>query len=93
VVIIALAIIFIISGAGLFEPTYNGKLSQSIDETRQGKLQGVNQSLQSANNVLIPLVAAAIYFYSPAILYATATSIVVMAVIMYLKCIPKASSV
>ncbi|TCD05883.1 MFS transporter [Pedobacter frigidisoli] len=89
VMIIALAIIFIISGAGLFEPTYNGKLSQSIDESKQGKLQGVNQSLQSANNVLIPLVTAAIYFYSPAILYATATSIVGMAVIMYLKCIPK----
>jgi len=79
VIIISLAIIFVISGAGLFEPTYNGKLSLSIDETKQGKLQGVNQSLQSANNVLIPLGAAAIYLYSPGILYATAAFIILVA--------------
>lgn len=87
--LISLAIIFIISGEGLFDPTYNGKLSLSIDESKQGKLQGVNQSLLSANNMLIPLVAAAIYFYSPGMLYATATFIAVAAVIMYAKYIPK----
>jgi len=89
VLIISLAIIFIISGAGLFEPTYNGKLSQSIDETKQGKLQGVNQSLQSANNVLIPMGAAGIYLYSPAMLYVAATVVVLAAVILYSKHIPK----
>lgn len=89
VVVISLAIIFIISGQGLFDSTYNGKLSQSIDESKQGKLQGVNQSLQSANNMLVPLCAAAIYFYSPGVLYATAAFIIVAAVIMYLKYIPK----
>ncbi len=88
-VVIALAVIFIISGEGLFDPTYNGKLSQSVDESKQGKLQGVNQSLQSANNMLIPLGAAAIYFYSPSMLYATATFIVLVAVIMYAKYIPQ----
>ena len=82
VIIISLAIIFVISGAGLFEPTYNGKLSLSIDETKQGKLQGVNQSLQSANNVIIPLGAAAIYLYSPGILYATAAFIILVAVMI-----------
>ena len=90
VIIISLAIIFIISGAGLFEPTYNGKLSQSIDESKQGKLQGVNQSLQSANNVLIPMGAAVIYLYNPGMLYVTATFIVVAAMILYSKYIPKA---
>ena len=89
VFIIALAVIFIISGEGLFDPTYNAKLSQSVDESQQGKLQGVNQSLQAANNMLIPLGAAAIYFYSPAILYATATSIVLGAIFIYAKYIPK----
>ena len=92
VVIISLAIIFIISGEGLFETTYNGKLSQSIDDSKQGKLQGVNQSLQSANNTLVPLAAAAIYFYSPGVMYLTATFIVLMAVVMYLKYIPKSRS-
>ncbi|PSL23739.1 MFS transporter [Chitinophaga ginsengisoli] len=91
-VIIALAIIFIIAGEGLFETTYNGRLSQSIDESKQGKLQGVNQSLQSANNMLIPLGAAAIYFYNPGMLYATATFIILMAVIMYVKYMPEAKT-
>lgn len=89
VFLISLAVIFIITGEGLFDPTYNARLSQSIDESKQGKLQGVNQSVQSANNVIMPLVAAAIYFYSPATLYATATAIVVVAVAMFAKYIPK----
>ena len=89
VVIISLAVICVISGEGLFETTYNGILSQSVDENKQGKLQGVNQSLQSANNMLIPLGAATIYYYNPSTLYAAATLIVVAAVIMYAKYLPK----
>lgn len=81
VTIVALAIVLIISGAGLFEPVYNGQLSQSVDERAQGQLQGVNQSLQSANNVLIPMAAAVIYLLSPGALYATATFLVLIAVI------------
>ncbi|BAU52716.1 MFS transporter [Mucilaginibacter gotjawali] len=91
VIVVALAIIFIISGEGLFDPAYNGKLSQLVDESKQGKLQGVSQSLQAANNMLIPLVAAAIYFYSPAILYASATFLILVAVIMCTKFSPKAN--
>jgi len=88
VIIIAFAIVFIISGEGLFEPTYIGILSQSVNEDQQGKLQGVNQSLQSANNMLVPLVAATIYFYSPAMLYAIVTIIVLLSVIKYANYIP-----
>lgn len=89
IIIILCAVIFIITGEGLFDPTYNARLSQSVDESNQGKLQGVNQSLQSANNMIMPLAAAAIYFYSPCILYATATFIVLVAIIIYAKYIPK----
>ena len=81
VIIISLSVIFIITGEGLFDPTYTGRLSQSVDEGKQGKLQGVNQSLQSANNMLVPLGAAAIYFYNPAMLYATAVVITFAAVL------------
>ncbi len=88
VVLVSLAVIGIISGEGLFETTYTGKLSKSIGESKQGKLQGVNQSLQSANNMLVPLLAAAIYFYRPGILYATATGIVLAAIVVYAKYIP-----
>ena len=82
-VIVSLAVIFIISGEGLFDPTYNSKLSQSVVESKQGKLQGINQSLQSANNVIIPLIAAAFYYYSPSILYSAALFVVLVAVIIY----------
>lgn len=91
VILITLAVIFIISGEGLFDPTYTGRLSQSVDEGKQGKLQGVNQSLQSVNNMFVPLCAAAIYFYSPGMLYATATFIVLLAVIVYAKYVPHSS--
>ena len=90
-VVILLAVIFIISGEGLFEPTYTGKLSQSVDESKQGKLQGVSQSLQSVNSMLIPLGAAAIYFYSPGALYAAAAVVVLAAAVMYGRYLPVAS--
>ena len=91
VLTISLAVICIISGEGLFDATYNGKLSRSIDESKQGKLQGVNQSMHSANNVLIPLGAATIYYYSPVLLYATATLIAITASVLYAKYIPKSA--
>ncbi len=92
VIIISLAVIFIITGEGLFDPTYNGKLSRSVDENKQGTLQGVNQSLQAANNMLIPLGAATIYFYSPGLLYAIATYIVLVAVMLFGKFLPKSGT-
>ena len=88
VVIIVLAVTFIILGEGLFDPTYNGKLSQSVEESKQGKLQGVSQSLQSANSVFVPMGAAAIYYYSPSVLYGIATFIVLIAIILYWKIVP-----
>jgi DHA1 family tetracycline resistance protein-like MFS transporter len=88
-IIIALSIIFIISGEGLFDPTYTGKLSQSVDETRQGKLQGVNQSIQSLINIIIPLAAAAIYFQSPKILYIVSAVVVSIAIIICSNYSPK----
>ncbi|HEY1054033.1 MAG TPA: MFS transporter [Emticicia sp.] len=92
VVIISLAVIFIICGEGLFDPTYNGKLSQSVDESKQGKLQGVNQSLQSANNMIIPLVAAAVYFYSPGALYTIAVLSILVAALLYAKLVSQTSA-
>ncbi|MGB8213996.1 MAG: MFS transporter [Anaerolineales bacterium] len=83
--LLALAVISITLGEGLFDPCYNGRLSQSVDESSQGKLQGVNQSLQSAYRVLVPIAAAAIYFYSPGILYGLATLIVIGAFVMFSK--------
>lgn len=85
---IALAVFFIISGEGLFEPIYTGQLSNSVDDTQQGKLQGVNQSIQSLINMFVPLIAAAIYFYNPSGLYAFATLIIFLAIVFYPKLFP-----
>ncbi|WP_460687183.1 MFS transporter [Niabella aquatica] len=89
VYLIIIAVIFITIGEGLFDPSFNGTLSKSVDDSQQGKLQGVNQSLQSIYRVLVPVAVAAIYVYSPGILYATAAFIALVAVIMYAVYTPK----
>lgn len=79
------AVIFITLGEGLFDPTYNGLLSRSVDESKQGSLQGANQSLQAAYHVIVPLAAAALYVYSHSMLYGIATLILAWALIMFAK--------
>lgn len=88
VVAIPVAVAFIITGEGLFEPAYTGRLSQSVDASRQGKLQGVNQSLLSVSNVLVPVGAAALYLYSPGWLYAAAAATIFAAAVLFARLIP-----
>jgi DHA1 family tetracycline resistance protein-like MFS transporter len=88
-VLIIVAVMSITLGEGLFDPSYNGRLSQSVAEGSQGKLQGVNQSLQSAYRVLVPLVAAAIYSFSPSILYGVATCVMIGSLILFSKLQPQ----
>jgi len=87
--LIIAAVICITIGEGLFDPSYNGRLSQSVDESNQGKLQGVNQSLQSAYRVLIPMIAGVVYFYSPGMLYGIATMVVLCALYLFAQLQPK----
>ncbi|HKJ81901.1 MAG TPA: MFS transporter [Ignavibacteriaceae bacterium] len=86
---IFLAVILIALGEGLFEPSFNSNLSKSIDENQQGKLQGVNQSLQSVYGVIVPLGAASIYVYSPAVLYIIAAVIAMGTLIIFTKLKPQ----
>jgi DHA1 family tetracycline resistance protein-like MFS transporter len=58
------AVACIVLGEGLFDPSYNARLSLSVDESQQGVLQGANQSLQALYHVIVPLGAAAIYKYN-----------------------------
>lgn len=83
--LIVASVIFITLGEGLFEPSLNGNLSKSVSDNKQGKLQGVNQSLQSLYRILIPLAAAAIYMYSPAILYVIAMLISLGALLIFTR--------
>jgi DHA1 family tetracycline resistance protein-like MFS transporter len=83
--IIITSVIIITLGEGLFEPSLNGNLSKSVSDDEQGKLQGVNQSLQSLYRVVIPLGAAAVYLYSPAILYLLAMFIALGALLLFTR--------
>lgn len=83
VVWVGLAVVAITLGEGLFDPAFSGRLSQSVDESSQGKLQGVNQSLQSAYHILVPLGATALYLFSPGALYGVATVLAAGAVILF----------
>ncbi len=85
VVLLILAVIFITLGEGLFDPSYNSRLSQSVSEDKQGQLQGANQSLQSAYRIVVPLIAAAIYVYSHSILFAIASLLAVWALAMFAR--------
>jgi len=49
------AVISITLGEGLFDPSYNGRLSQSVNESSQGKLQGVNKVCSRLTEFLFPL--------------------------------------
>jgi MFS transporter, DHA1 family, tetracycline resistance protein len=83
--LVILAIVCITFGEGLFDPPYNGRLSSLVDEKDQGKLQGVNQSLQSAYRIIVPIVVAAIYYFSPVILYIVAILIAFSTLVLFFR--------
>ena len=58
------AVIITIIGDGLFEPSYSGLLSNTVDNRRQGQIQGANQSMQSFSRIWGPLAAAGLYTVS-----------------------------
>lgn len=79
------AVIFITVGEGLFDPSYNSRLSQTVSEEKQGQLQGANQSLQAAYRIFVPLISAAIYMYSHSALFAIAALLLVWALVLFIK--------
>ena len=87
------AVIFIALGEGLFDPSYNSRLSQSVSEDKQGKLQGANQSLQAVYHVIVPIISAVIYIYSHGALFAIAAMLLVWTLILFIKLPSPASDV
>jgi DHA1 family tetracycline resistance protein-like MFS transporter len=79
------AVACIVLGEGLFDPSYNARLSVSVDESKQGLLQGTNQSLQAVYHVIVPLGAAAIYTYSHGAVFGIAAVLMVFGLIMFIK--------
>jgi len=79
------AVACIVLGEGLFDPSYNARLSASVDESKQGLLQGTNQSLQALYHVIVPLGAAAIYTYSHGAVFGIAALFMVCGLVMFIK--------
>lgn len=84
-VFIVAAVAFIVLGEGLFDPSYNARLSMSVPESKQGLLQGTNQSLQALYHVIVPLGAAAIYTYSQGAVFGIAALLMLVGLILFLK--------
>lgn len=84
-VLIIGAVACIVLGEGLFDPSYNARLSLSVDESRQGLLQGANQSLQALYHTIVPLGAAAIYTYSHGAVFGIAALFMVFGLILFIK--------
>lgn len=78
------SIVLITIGEGLFDPSYNNLLSNSVSETKQGQLQGVNQGLHSSYEIFAPVAAGLIYLYNPLAIY-----IIVALLMMTLLCFCK----
>lgn len=85
VFIIIAAVACIVLGEGLFDPSYNARLSLSVDESKQGLLQGVNQSLQASYHVIVPLGAAFIYSYSHGAVFGIATLLMIFGLLLFIK--------
>ncbi len=83
--LIVAAVACIVLGEGLFDPSYNARLSLSVAESQQGQLQGANQSLQALYHVLVPLGAAAVYTYSHGAVFGVASILSVIALVMFSK--------
>ncbi len=79
------AVACIVLGEGLFDPSYNARLSISVDESKQGLLQGTNQSLQAVYHVIVPLGAAAIYTYSHGAVFGIAALFMVCGLVMFIR--------
>jgi DHA1 family tetracycline resistance protein-like MFS transporter len=79
------AVACIVLGEGLFDPSYNSRLSLSVDESKQGLLQGTNQSLQALYHVIVPLGAAAIYTYSHGVVFGIAALLMVCGLVLFIK--------
>ena len=79
------AVACIVLGGGLFDPSYNARLSNTVTEDKQGLLQGTSQSLQALYHVLVPLGAAAIYSYNKGTVFGIATILMICGLLLFIN--------
>lgn len=79
------AIVLITIGEGLFDPSYNNLLSQSVREDKQGQLQGINQSIHSCYEMFAPFAAGLLYLYNPLVIYMMVIILMLATLLYYSK--------
>lgn len=84
-VIIGIAVASIVLGEGLFDPSYNARLSLSVEENKQGQLQGASQSLQALYHIIVPVAAASIYTYSHSAVFGIASVLLLLGLFLFAK--------
>jgi len=83
--LIVVAVACVVLGEGLFDPSYNARLSISVPENKQGLLQGTNQSIQALYHVLVPLAAGAIYTYDHGSVFGIAMVLMVVGLVLFAR--------
>ncbi len=83
ITLIAAAVMSIVLGEGLFDPSYNARLSMSVDDNQQGLLQGASQSLQALYRVIVPIGAAMVYTYNQGLVYGIASILMIFGLILF----------
>ena len=48
-------------GDSIFDPSFNGMLSKSVDSSEQGRVQGGSQSIQALARMIGPIIGGQIY--------------------------------
>lgn len=80
-ILLMVAVGILVLGEGLFDPSYNAELSSTVDESMQGRLQGVNRSLQAIYQTIVPLVTAGIYIYNHSAVFVIAAIFMFLALV------------
>lgn len=85
VFLVITAVACIVLGEGLFDPSYNARLSLSVHESNQGQLQGTNQSLQALYHVIVPIGAAFIYTYDHGAVFGIAAVLMMGGLVLFAR--------
>jgi DHA1 family tetracycline resistance protein-like MFS transporter len=83
-VLLYVAVVVYTLGDGLFEPAMSGLIANSTEPSRQGRVQGANQSLQSVARTIAPLIAGLLYGFGASLPYFTSAAIMVVTLLVFL---------
>jgi DHA1 family tetracycline resistance protein-like MFS transporter len=90
VYLLYISVIVLIIGDGLFEPAMSGLIANSAEPHMQGKIQGANQSIQSAARMIGPFYGGWTYQIGSSVTYLCNVVIAAASIVVLLKA-PKIS--